>query len=103
MTLGQFSIVRLERDSQLLMPVFDYCMPDKECTCNSGESGNVDPCCVFRNISFPVGEFFPPNTVRTPENYEDAKFCCKSRTGAARPGGSCFFLIRRTAGWSWGS
>ena len=76
-TLGQFSIVRLERDSQLLVPVFDYCMPDKECTCNSGESGNVDPCRVFRNISFPVGEFFPPNTIHTPENYEDAKFCCK--------------------------
>ena len=35
-TLGQFSIVRLERDSQLLVPVFDYCMPDKECSCNSG-------------------------------------------------------------------
>ena len=52
-------------------------MPDKECTCNSGESGNVDPCRVFRNISFPVGEFFPPNTIHTPENYEDAKFCCK--------------------------
>ena len=76
-TLGQFSIVRLERDSQLLVPVFDYCMPDKECSCNSGESGNVDPCCVFRNIAFPVGEFFPPNTVRMPENYEDAKGCCK--------------------------
>ena len=27
-TLGQFSIVRLERDAQLLMPVYDYCMPE---------------------------------------------------------------------------
>ena len=35
-TLGQFSIVRLERDSQLLVPVYDYCMPDKECSCGSG-------------------------------------------------------------------
>ena len=26
-TLGQFSIVRLERDTQLLVPVSDYCMP----------------------------------------------------------------------------
>ncbi len=72
-TLGQFSIVRLERDSQLLIPVYDYCMPDKECSCGSG-SGNEDPCCIFRNISFPVGEFFPPNTVRRPENYEEC--CC---------------------------
>ena len=73
-TLGQFSIVRLERDSQLLVPVYDYCMPDKECSCGSDKE---DPCCIFRNISFPVGEFFPPNTVRMPENYEDTKsFCC---------------------------
>ena len=73
-TLGQFSIVRLERDSQLLVPVYDYCMPDKECSCGSGSE---DPCCVFRNIAFPVGEFFPPNTVCMPENYQEAKCCCK--------------------------
>ena len=35
-TLGQFSIVRLERDTQLLVPVYDYCMPDKECACGDG-------------------------------------------------------------------
>ena len=75
-TLGQFSIVRLERDSQLLVPVYDYCMPEKECSCGTG--GGEDPCGIFRNICFPVGEFFPPNTVKLPENYEDAKFCCAS-------------------------
>ena len=31
-TLGQFSIIRLERDTHLLMPVYDYCMPEKECS-----------------------------------------------------------------------
>ena len=36
-TLGQFSIVRLERDSQLLIPVYDYCMPEKECTSGNGK------------------------------------------------------------------
>ena len=30
-TLGQFSIVRLERDTQLLIPAYDYCIPDKDC------------------------------------------------------------------------
>ena len=30
-TLGQFSIIRLERDTQLLIPAYDYCMPDKAC------------------------------------------------------------------------
>ena len=73
-TLGQFSIVRLERDSQLLIPVYDYCMPEKECSC--GISGGEDPCCVFRNIAFPVGEFFPPNTVGMPDQHEDS-CCCR--------------------------
>ena len=76
-TLGQFSIVRLERDTQLLVPVYDYCMPDKECSCSTTSE---DPCDVFRNISFPVGEFFPPNTVRMPESYEETRnfcSCCK--------------------------
>lgn len=74
-TLGQFSIVRLERDSQLLTPVYDYCVPDKECACGSGTE---DPCGIFRNIAFPVGEFFPPNTVQKPENYHDccSRGCC---------------------------
>ena len=78
-TLGQFSIVRLERDTQLLIPVYDYCLPDKDCSCGAGGS-HEDPCGIFRNISFPVNEFFPPNTVRIPDNYEDTKAycsCCK--------------------------
>ncbi len=64
-TLGQFSLVRLERDTQLLIPVYDYCMPEKDCSCAGGDCGptTVDPCCIFRNIAFPVGEFFPPNTL----------------------------------------
>lgn len=73
-TLGQFSIVRLERDTQLLVPVYDYCMPNKEC---AGGNGGDDPCDLFRNIAFPTGEFFPPNTIRNPESYEDTKaYCC---------------------------
>lgn len=68
-TLGQFSIIRLERDSQLLVPVYDYCMPDKEC------QGPVDddPCSMFSRINFPVDEFFPPDTIVTDENYRNAK------------------------------
>ena len=54
-TLGQFSIIRLERDTQLLMPVYDYCIPDKECACSE-----EDPCTLFGTIPFPVNDFFPP-------------------------------------------
>ena len=76
-TLGQFSIVRLERDSQLLIPVYDYCMPCKECgRDNNGGGPGEDPCGLFRSIQFPTGEFFPPNTVRMPETYEDTRSYC---------------------------
>ena len=72
-TLGQFSIIRLERDTQLLTPVYDYCMPEKECPCDGG-SCQEDPCELFRKVQFPVGEFFPPNAI-TPRgsSYQDIK------------------------------
>lgn len=54
-TLGQFSIIKLERDIQLLMPAYDFCMPDKECA-----GSPEDPCALFQNFRFPVDEFFPP-------------------------------------------
>jgi hypothetical protein len=53
-TLGLFSIVQMERDAQLLMPAYDYCVPDRECTCNTS-----NPCETFQSIDFPVDEFFP--------------------------------------------
>ncbi len=73
-TLGQFSIIRLERDAQLLMPVYDYCMPEKECSCACGED---DPCAIFRHVKFPMEEFFPPNGV-TPGTgcCQELKGCC---------------------------
>ena len=54
-TLGLFSIVQMERDVQLLMPAYDYCIPEKECSCST-----EDPCTSFQSIDFPVDEFFPP-------------------------------------------
>lgn len=54
-TLGLFSIVQLERDVQMLIPAYDFCVPTKECTIDS-----PDPCDTFKKIHFPVEEFFPP-------------------------------------------
>ena len=68
-TLGQFSIIRLERDTQLLIPSYDYCMPEKECI----GSNDDDPCTLFSKIHFPVDEFFPPDTLEAPEGYREAK------------------------------
>ena len=61
-TLGQFSIVRLERDSQLLIPMYDYCMPTRECSSGEEES-DEDPSEIFRQIRFNVGVYFPPSTL----------------------------------------
>jgi len=59
-TLGQFSLIRLERDVQLLIPSYDYCIPNKECDNSCTED---DPCEIFRKVQFPMEEFFPPNSV----------------------------------------
>lgn len=61
-SLGQFSILYMERDAQLLIPMYDYCMPTRECA-GGDEDGDEDPCEIFRQIRFPVGEFFPPSTL----------------------------------------
>ena len=58
-TLGQFSIVRLERDAQLVVPVLDYAIPCKECCETPG--GGEDPCEMFSRIPFPAQEFSPRN------------------------------------------
>ena len=74
-TLGQFTLVRLERDTQLLIPVYDYCVPQCECNCDSQE----DPCGLFRSVAFPINEFFPPNSVETPCDYNATKSYCACR------------------------
>lgn len=56
-TIGVFSIVRIIREVQLLIPSSKFCLPDKECRpCNEEE-----PCNYFERLSFPTNEFFPPD------------------------------------------
>ena len=57
-TLGQFSIVRLERDAQLIVPVLDYSIPTKEC-CDAPGCCAEDPCEMFSRIPFPTAQFAP--------------------------------------------
>ena len=54
-TLGQFSIIRLERDAQLIVPMVDYAIPTKECSDTPGCA--EDPCEMFSRIPFPTGQF----------------------------------------------
>ena len=57
-TLGQFSIIRLERDAQLVVPVVEYAIPTKECCENPGCCAE-DPCEMFSRIPFPAAQFSP--------------------------------------------
>ncbi len=54
-SIGLFSIVQLIRNVQMLVPVYDFCIPEKQCD-DSGDQ----PCDTFRKISFPTDDFFPP-------------------------------------------
>ena len=54
-TLGLFTVIQLVRNVQMLVPVYDFCIPEKQC------DDSVDsPCDVFRRIKFPTDDFFPP-------------------------------------------
>ena len=75
-TLGQFSIIRLERDVQLVVPVLDYSIPTKECCDNPGGC-TEDPCEMFSRIPFPAAQFTPTGCDRQGEK-EDG--CCYTTT-----------------------
>ncbi len=55
-TFGIFSIIRIMRHVQIIVPSYDFCIPEKEC-CGPSED---DPCNLFYKMCFPVEEFFPP-------------------------------------------
>jgi hypothetical protein len=55
-SLGFFSIVKIERPAQIVVSATEYSIPEKECVTASED----DPCTLFRAMSFPVNEFSPP-------------------------------------------
>lgn len=57
-TLGLFTIATLERSVQLMIPTYDYCIPEKDCITSMTAD---DPCEMFKRIKFPVNDFFPEN------------------------------------------
>ena len=56
-TLGFFSVIRIERPAQYLIQASEYSVPDKECI-TADES---NPCAVFDKMNFPFHEFYPPS------------------------------------------
>lgn len=59
-TIGIFTIVRIERNVQMLVPSYDFCVPEKECVTSSD-----NPCEMFNRLEFPTNEFFPPKVSDT--------------------------------------
>lgn len=52
-SIGVFSVIRLERPAQLLVQATDYSVPDKECPTSRSDT----PCALFKSIAFPVSQF----------------------------------------------
>lgn len=75
-TLGQFSIVRLERDAQLVVPVLDYAIPTKECCDSLGCT--EDPCEMFSRIPFPAQQFAPNGCDCGAQDNDGYSSCCGS-------------------------
>jgi len=52
-SLGFFSVVRIERPAQYLISAVEYTVPEKECVMPE----TTDPCSLFRQMAFPTAEF----------------------------------------------
>lgn len=68
-SIGLFSIIKLVRFVQLLIPAFDFCVPNKKCIASTDQ----DPCEIFDTIDFPVDEFFPPQKSDFPRAEEEER------------------------------
>ena len=74
-SLGFFTVVRIERPAQYLVNATEYCVPNKECR----QAESNDPCSVFKNMSFPTSEFCtPPISVFTDDDSSSGRCGCGS-------------------------
>ncbi len=67
-TIGLFTIVQIERNVQMMVPAYDFCIPEKECNTSTD-----NPCELFGKIDFPINEFFPPKMT----DHGDNCGCCR--------------------------
>ena len=54
-SVGLFSVTRMERPVQLIIPAKCFYLPDKD----SSPATGTDPCSVFGKLNFPLSEFYP--------------------------------------------
>ena len=74
----QYFTLEKKLERFLTMTLKTYCVPEKECSCDDGRCEEPDPCQVFRQVQFPMEEFFPPNALPTPPSgYREVRACCR--------------------------
>ena len=56
-TLGLFSLIKIERPVSLLINSAEYCIPNRESSVLSDTTS--DPCEIFRQMAFPTCDFYP--------------------------------------------
>lgn len=69
-TIGIFTIVQIERNVQMLVPSYDFCIPQKECVDTTD-----NPCELFSRLDFPTDEFFPPRAGDSNDNDGNSGSC----------------------------
>jgi hypothetical protein len=74
-SLGFFSVIRIERPTQLVVNAAEYCIPDKECVMMDEE----DPCKIFSKMAFPISEFCPSTSPVNHQNTISLCDCKKSK------------------------
>jgi len=80
-TIGLFSIIKLTRLVQLLIPAFDFCIPNRECV--SATEDNA--CDLFDTIDFPFDQFFPPQIFDFPvAGVEEKRPDCHGKKGVEK-------------------
>ncbi len=67
-SFGLFSVIIVQRPTQLLVQGTDYSVPDKEC---SPRGNDDDPCSLFRTIAFPTSQF--RGTEYRPDNTQPSR------------------------------
>ncbi len=83
-TLGVFSLIRMERPVSLLIDSTEYCVPERESAVLSDST--TDPCTLFKTMSFPTCDFFPPSCGAVSSGIAGGEPCTECPTNC--PGGS---------------
>ena len=74
-SLGFFSVVRIERPAQYLVNAVEYSVPEKQCEVPPVE----DACSLFRQMAFPTAEFSSSGIPGPVPRSDGGSSCCGDR------------------------